>query len=429
MTSTDRLSLITRSLQEVVGEEELKAMVESGEEIKCYWGSAPTGLIHCGYLCPMLKIADLIDAGFTMTILLADLHAFLDNGKSPMKLVKFRTTYYEHMIISLLEVLNVDVSKVKFVSGSSYQLSEPYMLDVFKMANETSVNEAANASTEDVKKTFKNTLSQYTDEINAMYELNTNSISRIIQQELAKDSDQINADNLTSQIQNILNENSNKLSQNVSTIFKNSNTDNVRVTSLLYPIMQALDEEYLNADCEIEGIDQRKISMFAKKHNPMLGYKKRIYLMNRMIPSIASEGDEKMSSSIANSKIEILDTPKNIRKKVSQAFCIEGDPKCNLMILVEKIMFPILLRLNRQFTINRPEKYGGSITYQNTEFNKLIDDFTNKTLYPADLKQGISDFLSDLFKPIRTKFEDPELVQLVANAYPSNNSSKKSSKN
>lgn len=47
------------------------------------------------------------------------------------------------------------------------------------------------------------------------------------------------------------------------------------MSSLLYPILQALDEEYLGVDIQFGGVDQRKIFMFAKEHLPKVGYKKR----------------------------------------------------------------------------------------------------------------------------------------------------------
>jgi tyrosyl-tRNA synthetase len=47
------------------------------------------------------------------------------------------------------------------------------------------------------------------------------------------------------------------------------------MSSLLYPILQALDEEYLGVDIQFGGVDQRKIFTFAREHLPKLGYKRR----------------------------------------------------------------------------------------------------------------------------------------------------------
>lgn len=54
------------------------------------------------------------------------------------------------------------------------------------------------------------------------------------------------------------------------------------LSGLLYPGLQALDEEYLKVDAQFGGVDQRKIFTFAEKSLPQLGYEKRIHLMNPM---------------------------------------------------------------------------------------------------------------------------------------------------
>lgn len=54
------------------------------------------------------------------------------------------------------------------------------------------------------------------------------------------------------------------------------------LSGLLYPGLQALDEQYLGVDAQFGGVDQRKIFTFAEKYLPKLGYDKRIHLMNPM---------------------------------------------------------------------------------------------------------------------------------------------------
>jgi tyrosyl-tRNA synthetase len=56
--------------------------------------------------------------------------------------------------------------------------------------------------------------------------------------------------------------------------------ENPKMSGLLYPILQALDEEYLQVDAQFGGVDQRKIFMFAREFLPKIGYQKRIHLMN-----------------------------------------------------------------------------------------------------------------------------------------------------
>lgn len=58
-----------------------------------------------------------------VTILFADLHAYLDNMKAPWELLKLRAQYYEHVIKAALSAIGVPLEKLKFVKGTDYQLS------------------------------------------------------------------------------------------------------------------------------------------------------------------------------------------------------------------------------------------------------------------------------------------------------------------
>jgi tRNA synthetases class I (W and Y) len=57
-----RRDLITRGLQEVLGEGKLVKKIESGERVHIYWGTATTGRPHIGYIVPAIKISDFLQA-------------------------------------------------------------------------------------------------------------------------------------------------------------------------------------------------------------------------------------------------------------------------------------------------------------------------------------------------------------------------------
>jgi tyrosyl-tRNA synthetase len=78
----EKVNLITKDLGEIIGQNELETLCLSNKQVSAYWGTAPTGKIHIGYLIPMIKIAHLIKAGCDITILFADLHAYLDSMKT-----------------------------------------------------------------------------------------------------------------------------------------------------------------------------------------------------------------------------------------------------------------------------------------------------------------------------------------------------------
>ncbi|XP_071800848.1 tyrosine--tRNA ligase, cytoplasmic-like [Asterias amurensis] len=336
----ERLGLITRNLQEVLGEEKLKQMLVDGKDVSIYWGTATTGKPHVAYFVPMSKIADFLRAGCKVTILFADLHAYLDNLKAPWELLSLRTQYYEHIIKAMLESLSVPLDKLKFVRGTDYQLSREYTLDVYRMSSVVTQHDVRKAGAEVVKQ-----------------------------------------------------------------------VDHPLLSGLLYPGLQALDEEYLKVDCQFGGVDQRKIFTFAEKCLPALGYAKRIHLMNPMVPGLTGT---KMSSSDEDSKIDLLDTPESLKKKLKKAFCEPGNIAENgVLSFVKHVLMPLS---QGGFLIERNEKFGGNITYP--DFETLEQAFAKEDVHPGDLKSAVVRELNRLMEPIRKTFQSSELKKLTSQAYP-----------
>ena len=86
-----------------------------------------------------------------MKILLADLHAYLDNTKSPVELLDKRVEFYKTELIALYKSIGADVSKIEFIKGSDYQLSREYSLDLYRLAAQVSAERAKHAAAEVVK--------------------------------------------------------------------------------------------------------------------------------------------------------------------------------------------------------------------------------------------------------------------------------------
>ena len=184
------------------------------------------------------------------------------------------------------------------------------------------------------------------------------------------------------------------------------------LSGLLYPGLQALDEEYLNVDAQFGGVDQRKIFMFAEKYLPALGYKKRIHLMNPMIPGLTGD---KMSSSNVDSKIDLVDPPNVVKKKIKKAFCEPGNVTNNgLLSFTRYVIFPYLGE--RHFEIRRQPQHGGDVAYKDAD--SLEEAFKNEIIYPLDLKNTVADYINELLAPIVKDFSTPELKKLSSQAYP-----------
>ena len=323
------------------------------------------------------------------------------------------------LIKHILLRLQVDLSKVKFVKGSDFQLTKEYTIDVYKFMSKITVDAAQKGGAEVVKQ-----------------------------------------------------------------------SDNPALSGLAYPLLQVLDEVYLQADAELGGQDQRKIFMLSRDHIHKLGYTPSIHLMNPMIPSITAKNisstntistntnstnadpetnsnqsiqpehidkyieqinklksknlswdnfisisskiasdlknknvkntgveTNKMSSSDANSKIDFLESDVSVRKKISKAFAEPTNTSNTLFLFLQYVIFPAnkLVSIDK-FVIERDEKYGGILEYSDLETIKA--DYTNNKLSPPDLKQGISDWLVNFLLPVREHFQSEELVELVKQAYP-----------
>ena len=143
--------LIVKDLHEIVGEDALRK-IAAERTVKVYWGTAPTGRIHIGYYIPLLKIAELVNAGCKVIILIADLHAMLDN-KSTEKQVSNRSDYYTRTLKAMLLLLEVDLEKIHFVLGSSFQLLPEYTLDVYRLNMQCTFRDAQHAGAQVVKQT------------------------------------------------------------------------------------------------------------------------------------------------------------------------------------------------------------------------------------------------------------------------------------
>ena len=125
----------------------------------------------------------------------ADVHAFLDNLKAPLELVAHRTQYYKKVLLAVFHSLGIPTSKLRFVEGSSYQLTKEYNLDNYKLCAIVSEHDAKKAGAEVVK-----------------------------------------------QVESPL------------------------LSGLLYPGLQALDEQYLDVDFQFGGVDQVRWFILPQSH-------------------------------------------------------------------------------------------------------------------------------------------------------------------
>ncbi|KAK5636019.1 hypothetical protein RRF57_011731 [Xylaria bambusicola] len=400
----ERLALIKENLAEFLNPEIIETIINEGRNPRIYWGKVncvsfsllvvqalmlmsaffllqelppwqiggqpttnsdtpQTGRPHCGYLVPGVKIAQLLAAGCDMVILLADIHGFLDNLKAPIELVEHRVKYYRFAITALLKACGVSTDKVEFVLGSSYQKNSDYVMDIYKMCSLTSEHDAKKAGAEVVKQSANSPLS-----------------------------------------------------------------------GLLYPILQVLDEQYLNVDAQFGGesafhpkleyaIDvvqawtSESCSLPRKSGCRNSGTdRSRAHLMNDMIPGLQGG---KMSSSDENSKIDLLDSPDVVTKKIKKA---EAAPRVaegnGLLAYVENVFLPVAeLKGKREFVVLRERDGLEPLVY--TEIAQMRSDYENDVLTPQLLKPAVTKALTDILIPIQEAYNaSKEWQEITLLAYP-----------
>lgn len=339
MNVEERMALITRNSEELVTEEELRALLAEKDEPTAYIGFEPSGLVHLGWVLVAQKIRDLTDAGFRVTIFWADWHAYI-NDKLGGDLENIRTCarYMEDCFIAL----GVPRDKVEFKYASEMVSQVEYWETVIKVAKVTSLSRVKRAMTI-----------------------------------MGRSEDEAEVDS----------------------------------SKLFYPILQATDIFCMGMDVAYAGLDQRRAHMLARDAADKLGWKKPIALHTPLLPGLKggnrmNPAESKMSKSDPNSSINIHDDRDSIAKKMKKAYCPpekEAEDENPVLMLCRYVVFP----RNGQLFVDRPEKYGGPVTY--ASYEDLTAAYFGGSLSPVDLKAGVTDGLAKTLEPVAEYFsEHPE---------------------
>jgi len=180
------------------------------------------------------------------------------------------------------------------------------------------------------------------------------------------------------------------------------------VSHVLYPLMQTLDIEYLDVDLAVGGLDQRKVHMLAREGLPELGYQARPCLHTPILADLTT-GVGKMSAS-SGMTISMEDSTERIDDVVQSAFCPptrdpdpdeEGRERENPVL--ELFQYHVFPRFEA-VTIERPDEYGGNVTYETYE--ALATALDTGELHPADAKSALSRYLDELVAPGRQRLEE-----------------------
>lgn len=138
----ERFDLVARGTTEIITEVELRELLKK-ERPTAYCGYEPSGKIHFGHALTVQKLVDLQAAGARVIVLLADLHAYL-NDKGTLEEIRRVAEYNRHCFIAL----GLDPKRTEFLLGSDFQLKPEFSLDVLRMAVDTTLLRARRSMSE-----------------------------------------------------------------------------------------------------------------------------------------------------------------------------------------------------------------------------------------------------------------------------------------
>lgn len=356
MDIESKIRLVTRDVAEVVTVEELRSLLETGGG-SGYLGFEPSGIFHVGWFVWALKFKDLIDAGVKMNLLAATWHAWVnDKLGGDMSLIK---TAAKH-VVTVIDSLGIE-GRYRLVYAEDLVSNPDYWATLLKVAKSTSLARVKRALT---------ILGRRADEGESDF------------------------------------------------------------SKLIYPLMQVTDIFELRVDIALGGTDQRKAHMLQRDVAEKLKKRKVVAVHTHLIPSLQGLGrmdltglteealeelitEHKMSKSKPESAIFVTDSDSLIRDKILKAYCppkvIEGNP------VIEIAKHIIFRGEEKRLTIDRPQKFGGSIDVWSQE--ELIKLYTSGMIHPLDLKNAVADYLINFIRPIRDKLlssrEYKEMIEVI----------------
>jgi len=191
-----------------------------------------------------------------------------------------------------------------------------------------------------------------------------------------------------------------------------SETEKLDLSQYFYPPMQAVDIKIIGADIPHGGMDQRKAHVLAREIFPKMGWKKPVAVHHHLLMGLAEpvklprrdKLEQVIASKMSKSKpwtaIFIHDTEEQIRAKLRRAWCPERQTEMNPVLEIAKY---IIFHERDSFTVERPSKYGGTITFE--DYTELERVYKAGQLHPQDLKDAVAKELAKILEPIRRYFE------------------------
>ena len=362
----DRVSTISRNLEEVLTREDLERLVASGTPIRHYIGFEISGQIHLGTgLVCMSKVKDFVEAGAECTIFLADWHSWINDklGGDRDTIRRVAGGYFKEGLKASFAALGGDPSKLNFVLGSDlYHDNDRYWETLIDVSKNTTLARMQRSIT-----------------ILGRREGEAIDFAKLIYPAMQV------ADIFSMQI-NLAHAG---MDQRKAHVIARDVASKMRVS----PLRDARGEQ---------------IKPVSVHHPILLGLKKPSMWPPPEADLTDYWASMKMSKSDKNSALFVHDTEDDIRTKVRKAFCPPDSVQFNPMLdWVRKLIFP----RDGEFRVARKPEHGGDLRF--TSPDEVDEAFISGKLHAADLKNGVAGWLVDTLAPARRAFEEPDKRALL----------------
>ncbi len=368
MDLEERVALISRKpTEELLTEENLRALLESGVPMQHYIGFEISGYIHLGTgLMAGAKIADLQKAGIKTRIFLADWHSWINDklGGDLDVIREVAVGYFSEGMKLSVKLMGGDPDKVEFVMASDILSKTDYWQTVIDISKNVTLSRVMRSITIMGRK-----MGESIDFAKLIYPMM--QVADIFYQGVT---------------------------------IAHAGMDQRKAHVIAIDVASKLKYHPLDWN-------GRRLKPVALHHHLLLG------LQEPPIWPIKDEGQfkemkasMKMSKSKPYSAVFIHDSPEEIMQKLKKAFCPAREVDYNPVLdWTEHIVFR---EEPTEFTIHRPSKFGGDVTY--STFDELRRDFADGKLHPLDLKNAVAEYLIDLLEPVRSYFKrNPEPLNLM----------------
>ncbi len=366
MDINERVQLITRNLDEVIGADEVAGLLNQNIPLRHYIGFEISGRLHLGTgLICMQKIRDLQRAGVRSTVFLADWHTWINEklGGNRETIQRVAIGYFKEGLRASLKAIGGDPDTLDFVLGTElYHHNDHYWETLIEVSKNT-------------------TLARILRSVSIMGRNEGDSIdfAKLIYPPM--------------QVADVF---------MLGAYFAQGGMDQRKAHVIARDVALHLTVNPLR------DANGKPVKPIALHNHLILGLQKP---STWPVPPDQMRDlwtSMKMSKSKPNAAVFIHDSPDEIRAKIRKAFCPPGETEFNpILDWAKHLLFdndiPAL-------DVKRTPENGGNVRFDSYE--ALCAAYKSGALHPSDLKNAVADAIVDLLAPVRAHFAGEDVKRM-----------------